>query len=124
MKFSRLLLALGLVFLAGCAQVFPTAQSSELPTPTLFVIEPATEIPEVAEADVETPTSMPPTEDAETTPEAVDVPPTPTEQPTTAPPTDVPAPTGLGSPELHATDPLSVNLASGKVQLVEFFAFW
>jgi hypothetical protein len=28
------------------------------------------------------------------------------------------------SPELHATDPSSVNLASGQVQLVEFFAFW
>jgi hypothetical protein len=30
----------------------------------------------------------------------------------------------LGSAELHATDPSSVTLASGKVQLVEFFAFW
>lgn len=26
--------------------------------------------------------------------------------------------------ELHATDPKTVQLASGKVQLVEFFAFW
>ena len=26
--------------------------------------------------------------------------------------------------ELHATDPASVNLASGKPTLVEFFAFW
>jgi len=26
--------------------------------------------------------------------------------------------------ELEATDPASVNLASGEVQLVEFFAFW
>ncbi len=26
--------------------------------------------------------------------------------------------------ELHATDPGTVSLASGKVQLVEFFAFW
>lgn len=28
------------------------------------------------------------------------------------------------SNELHATDPATVSLASGKVQLVEFFAFW
>ena len=28
------------------------------------------------------------------------------------------------SAELHATDPATVSLASGKVQLVEFFAFW
>jgi hypothetical protein len=26
--------------------------------------------------------------------------------------------------ELHATDPGTVALASGKVQLVEFFAYW
>jgi hypothetical protein len=26
--------------------------------------------------------------------------------------------------ELHATDPASFQLASGKIQLVEFFAFW
>ena len=28
------------------------------------------------------------------------------------------------SPDLHATDPDTVSLASGKVQLVEFFAYW
>lgn len=27
-------------------------------------------------------------------------------------------------PDLHATDPSTVSLASGQVQLVEFFAFW
>jgi hypothetical protein len=30
----------------------------------------------------------------------------------------------LGDPELTATDPTSVQLASGKLQLIEFFAFW
>ena len=27
-------------------------------------------------------------------------------------------------PDLHASDPSTVSLASGQVQLVEFFAFW
>jgi hypothetical protein len=26
--------------------------------------------------------------------------------------------------DLHATDPATVNIASGKPQLIEFFAFW
>ena len=30
----------------------------------------------------------------------------------------------LGDPELHATDPSTVLLASGQLQLIEFFAFW
>ena len=29
-----------------------------------------------------------------------------------------------GDPELHASDPTTVNLAAGKPQFVEFFAFW
>ncbi len=33
------------------------------------------------------------------------------------------APTSRGS-ELQATDPATVNLASGEPQLIEFFAFW
>ncbi|MEW5872592.1 MAG: hypothetical protein AB1894_25250 [Chloroflexota bacterium] len=37
--------------------------------------------------------------------------------------TPVPLPPWVSS-ELHATDPGTVKLASGKVQLVEFFAFW
>lgn len=31
---------------------------------------------------------------------------------------------GLGRAELVATDPSQVNLASGRLQLVEMFAFW
>lgn len=30
----------------------------------------------------------------------------------------------LGDPELKATDPQTVSLASGQVQFLEFFAFW
>jgi len=30
----------------------------------------------------------------------------------------------LGDPNLHATDPQTVSLASGEIQLLEFFAFW
>ena len=29
-----------------------------------------------------------------------------------------------GSPELKATDPETVSLASGQIQFLEFFAFW
>lgn len=35
-----------------------------------------------------------------------------------------PEPTPFDLNELHATDPTSVNLSSGKPTLVEFFAFW
>lgn len=44
----------------------------------------------------------------------------------TLPPTATftPRPTRDINKELHATDPSTVQLASGKVQLVEFFAFW
>ena len=46
-----------------------------------------------------------------------------TETPTQAPvPTALPAATSRG-PELHATDPSTVSLASGQLQLVEFFRF-
>jgi hypothetical protein len=43
--------------------------------------------------------------------------------PTEAPgPSPLPLATSRG-PELHATDPATVNLASGGLQLVEFFRF-
>ena len=43
-------------------------------------------------------------------------------QPTAAP-TAIPIATSRG-PELEATDPTTVNLASGGLQFVEFFEFW
>lgn len=42
-------------------------------------------------------------------------------------PTSTPTPTSTAieiDPNFHPTDPLTVQLASGKVQLVEFFAYW
>jgi len=46
-----------------------------------------------------------------------------TEAPTQAPaPTAIPVATSRG-PDLHATDPTTVNLASGQIQFVEFFRF-
>lgn len=46
-----------------------------------------------------------------------------TEAPTEAvAPTPLPVATSRG-PELHATDPTTVNLASGQLQFVEFFRF-
>src|SRR5215207_3947871 len=42
--------------------------------------------------------------------------------PATAEPTALPVATSRG-PELHATDPATVSLASGQLQLVEFFRF-
>ena len=45
--------------------------------------------------------------------------------PTVEPGADVGQPTAATiRTELHATNPASVNLASGKPTLVEFFAFW
>jgi hypothetical protein len=43
-------------------------------------------------------------------------------QPTAAP-TAIPIATSRG-PELEATDPTTVNMASGGLQFVEFFEFW
>jgi hypothetical protein len=50
---------------------------------------------------------------------------TPDQQAVLAPTGKSPTPSRPAvSSELHATDPQAVTLASGKVQLVEFFAFW
>jgi len=54
--------------------------------------------------------------------------PTVAAQAATAQPTDGPTavaivPTSRGN-DLHATDPVAVNVASGRPQLIEFFAFW
>lgn len=42
--------------------------------------------------------------------------------PESAAPTPLPVATSRG-PDLHATDPATVNLASGQLQFVEFFRF-
>lgn len=137
--FPRLVLFLLLgILLVGCSQVFPSAQGLEVVPPTPTATEPPTEVPipatelaEEAAPTVEPALTEAPTEEMmeETGTPALDPPPTDTEALTATPsgevPTEAPAnSTTLGSSELHATDPTTVNLASGKVQLVEFFAFW
>jgi hypothetical protein len=47
--------------------------------------------------------------------------PAPTAEPTAAPPT---ATAFVISEDFTPSDPATVNLAAGKLQLVEFFAFW
>jgi hypothetical protein len=47
----------------------------------------------------------------------------PTTAPPTAPPTEAPTAHAI-SEEFTPSDPEAVNLAAGKPQLVEFFAFW
>lgn len=125
-------LAIGFA-LMGCAQAFPTVAVSELPTqaPTELVqviaLAEPTEVMEPATQEPQPTAKTAPTALIETVaPDATDsVTATPTGEATVetvpAPPTET---TSLGSSELHATNPANVQLASGKVQLVEFFAFW
>ncbi len=96
----RILLSLSLlaVFLAACAPG----------TSTVAPTEPAT-VPPSASVPAPTPTADTSAQD--------------TAVPTQVPPaTAVPNATSRG-PDLHATDPTTVNLASGGLQLVEFFRF-
>ena len=87
-------LVLAAVFLAACA----SAGSTATPGQTVAVPSPTA----IAVLDTSTPAAITPT-DALT-------------------PSPVPAATSRG-PELHATDPTTVSLASGGLQLVEFFRF-
>lgn len=136
--FSHLTLFLLLgVFLVGCSQVFPSAQGLEVALPTPKATEAPTDVPIPATEVADEPTS---TLDAQTevpAEETVEETATPTLE-SSIPSTELPpatlsaevpteAPalnTVLGSSELFATDPASFNPASGKVQVVEFFAFW
>lgn len=63
--------------------------------------------------------SATPFQPVEPTESAATQPPVATEPPTQAP---LPVATSRG-PELHATDPATVSLASGQYQFVEFFRF-
>ena len=80
--------------LFACA---PAATSAPTAVPTDALVIPATEAPTISSA-----------------PEA-----------TTSAPTDIPVQAVATSrgPNLEATDPSTVNLASGQLQLVEFFRF-
>lgn len=118
-RFVLLLTALLAVVLAlsGCSGLFPAAQ--EVPQP---------ELP----AETETEPAV-----ASETPEETGQAPSPTEKQVQEPeeataadsgsPTETAAPTAAAvQPRqgLEASDPTSAVLASGQVQLVEFFAFW
>ena len=134
--FMRLAIVLLIsAFLAGCAQVFPSAQGLEVVPPTPIIPtatpRPLTNPTEETEPTAEPENTIAPTE---ATVEETALPLTepanpqntvitatlPTEIPTEAPALN----TVLGNSELVATDPASFNPASGKVQVVEFFAFW
>jgi hypothetical protein len=82
------------LFLAGCAPAAPLTE------PAIQATQP----PIAAQ-----PTLAPPTLEAAT-------------QPAPAEATAVPVATSRG-PDLHATDPTTVSLASGGLQFVEFFRF-
>lgn len=95
---TRLLpsLILFAIFLASCAPAAATETAAPpVPPPTATLPPPAPTQPpsDVTEASAET-----------------------------VPPTPFPIATSRG-PDLHATDPTTVNLASGQLQFVEFFRF-
>ena len=97
---TRLLLNLGLiaVFLAACA----SPQATQLPAPTLEIVLPSsTALQPVVSPDLSS---------------------TPILVVETPVPSPLPVATSRG-PDLHATDPTTVSLASGQYQLVEFFRF-
>ena len=95
---SLLRFSLLAVLLASCAPSAVT-ESPAQPTSPSVVIQPSSTL----QADIPSPT-----------PEAV-----PTEA---LAPTVLPVATSRG-PDLEATDPLTVSLASGQIQFVEFFRF-
>ena len=90
---------------AGSAPAYPPPGSQTLEAPLSGAYPPPA---------AEPPTQAPPSAGAYPGPES--------ESPTLTQPAEPPRATV--SAELHATDPGSVELSAGKVQLVEFFAFW
>jgi hypothetical protein len=100
-----LLMIAGLLLAACAPAATPQTAQPEAPVQAAATAKPAATQPTSQEA---------PTEIA-----ATDVP--------AAAPTDAPAAAPTKKPvktELEATDPATVQLAAGKPQLVEFFAFW
>jgi hypothetical protein len=87
-------LVLAAVLLAACAPEIEPSQTKPMATPILAGTVPS------PEEDVPTGTSLSPT------------------------PTDVPRVVTPRGDALEATDPETIVLASGGLQLVEFFAFW
>lgn len=106
MRYLLLLLSVSLLLAACAPATAPQITQSEAPVR--------------ADAAAAKPAATQPTsQEAPTVNAVTDVPAAmPTEAPTAAP-TKKPVKT-----ELEATDPATVQLAAGKPQLVEFFAFW
>lgn len=125
-KLLRTMIVITALILGGCSSLFPTAlpdsgsqgpeagdggslteTGGEDPAATSSEPQPATE---ETSATIAAPQ------------EAADV---PTSEPTAETDNgDSPTETLTIKAELSATDPGSVSLASGRVQLIEFFAFW
>ena len=121
---ERVLIILGIwltfLFLTACSTSAPSTQQINLPVvqgPTSGET-PAYETDQPAEAYPPAPTSAPQAllEGAADSQAAYPAP----EEALTLSEAAKPTP----RPDLEATDPTSINLASGEVQLVEFFAFW
>lgn len=115
-RYLFLSLALVAILLSACSGTATATNPPEVVSESASVV--ATESsPPVVEAgsDVESAASNPATQPA------VDItPPAASEDPAEAEVSVKPTP----RPDLHASDPSTVSLASGQVQLVEFFAFW
>lgn len=120
---------IGTLLLGACS---PAAAVGREATPEPQDSPPAAEAQAVATATPaeagQQPTAVPVEATAtmgETTGETAEEPPLAPEPPSdpTGPPPE-PEPLRTPRPGLEATDPASVELASGRVQLVEFFAFW
>lgn len=108
-----LLTLLVVLLLAACSPTAPAEVPTEPVVPTDAPAEPAAEA---------VPTETSGAEPTQTEAMAEDPPAAPTAAPVVK--EEPPAVTCEVASALHATDPSSVQLASGKVQLVEFFAFW
>ena len=112
---------LAVLLLAACSPGVETAAPAEVPSEAQETVS--------SPAQVETEAEMKPTDAQAVT--ATEAPPEADAPPTEVPPTaeaavveDASAPACTSKTGLAATDPASVSLASGEVQLIEFFAFW
>ncbi len=109
-------LLIGLLLLAACgSRAYPAPQEaiaeSGSAVPTVTAASPIPALAEAAEgAGAQQPTTTDPAAVAAEPAELVEE------------PAELPAPTPRT--ELEATDPREVSLASGGLQLVEFFAYW
>jgi len=107
------LATLGLLVAISLAACTPSV-APPTPTPTDAVVEAPTSSSAAEESPTEAEPTPVPTEVVEAT-----------EPPTEQPPTEEPKAVATSRGDfLVATDPATVNLASGEPQLIEFFAYW